>query len=264
MAETDSTLLLTKLLPLFAYPLGLAILLLLIAALMAAFNRRWTAVTITVLAIALLWVSAMPLVARATLTSLERQYPPIPAESTPQADAAIVLGGALGLAAPPRVGLDLTGAADRVLHAAHLYRAGKVKRILVTGGNLPWLPAARPEAELIRQLLQEWGVPGVAIEIAGASHNTYENALEVRALREKAWFGSALLVTSAAHMPRALAVFRGTGLPVTPASTDVQALDMPGRTPLDWFPDVHAMEMTTDAIKEWIGLLVYRARGYLS
>jgi hypothetical protein len=31
---------------------------------------------------------------------------------------------------------------------------------------------------------------------------------------------------------------------------------------LRWLPDAGALAMTTDAVKEWIGLWAYRMRGY--
>jgi uncharacterized SAM-binding protein YcdF (DUF218 family) len=145
---------------------------------------------------------------------------------------------------------------------ARLYRAGKVKRVLVTGGNIPWLPGKMPEAELIRELLIEWGVRASVIEIAGACRNTYENVVEIRTMWNRQPFQSALLVTSAAHMPRALAVFRRAGLPVTPSTTDVEVVDRGTLNILCWLPDAGALEMTTRAAREWLGYWIYRLRGY--
>jgi uncharacterized SAM-binding protein YcdF (DUF218 family) len=191
---------------------------------------------------------------------LEQQFPPVSLARTPQADAAIVLGGAIAAPIAPRVEIELVDASSRVLHAARLYRSGNVERILVVGGNLPWGPGIAPEAEFIRQLLIEWGVPVSAISVAGESRNTFENALEVAKLREGAWFRSALLITSATHMPRAVAIFRRAGIPVTAATTHVTVVNHP-RTVLDWLPDVAALTMTTIVIKEWIGSRVYRHYG---
>jgi uncharacterized SAM-binding protein YcdF (DUF218 family) len=98
---------------------------------------------------------------------------------TPTAEVAIVLGGAVGQPLPPRVEAGLSETSDRVLHAARLYKAGKIKRILVTAGNIPWVSSVKPEAELIKDLLVEWGVPSEAIERASQSRNTHENALEL-------------------------------------------------------------------------------------
>src|SRR6516225_9564766 len=107
---------------------------------------------------------------------------------TPTAEVAIVLGGAVGQPLPPRVETGLSEASDRVLHAARLYKAGKVKRILVTAGNIPWLSSVKPEADLIRELLMEWGVPSEAIELASQSRNTYENALEIKDIWQREGF----------------------------------------------------------------------------
>lgn len=71
---------------------------------------------------------------------------------------------------------------------------------------------------------------------------------------------SALLVTSAAQMPRALASFRKAGLPVTPASTDVRVVSQPFNA-LDILPDADALKQSSDAMKEVIGYSVYWLRG---
>jgi len=205
----------------------------------------------------------MPIVANWAEASLERQYPPKALADTADADAAIILGGALGQPLPPRIDAGLSEASDRILHAARLYRAGKVKLIPVSAGNLPWFPAVKPEAELIKELLVEWGVPEKAIELGSASRNTYENAQEIRQIWERSGLKSALLLTSASHMPRAIAVFRRAGLVVTASTADVQILDVDTADRLfAWLPDVSALAITTKAAREWIGLLTYRLLGY--
>lgn len=254
---------LTKLLPVFVYPLGMAIVLIVIGCLALAASRVQLGRAALATAIAGLWIASTPSFADWSLGTLERQFPPIAIEKLPNADVAIVLGGAVGSAVPPRVTLDLSAAADRVLWAARLFRAGKVERILVSGGNIPWLPGTRPEAEVIRDLLIEWRVPPSAILIASGSRNTFENAMEIAALRQRDRFATALLVTSAFHMPRALAVFRKAGLPVTPATTDVEVVDPGPWTVMRWLPDAHALAQTTKATKEWIGYWAYWARGYI-
>ena len=263
MLESEWVLFLTKLLPVFVYPLGLAIWLLLLGGLFAALRRRRVSLICGGAALILLWVCSTPMFARWAMASLERQYPAVPIEEIPKSDVAIVLGGVIGQPVPPRVSPDLSQASDRILHAARLYRAGKVERILVTAGNIPWLPAVKTEAELIEELLIEWGVPKEAIQIAGASRNTYENAVEIKSIWERSSFSSALLVTSGAHMPRALSVFQRAGLPVVPATTDVEVIDEPASNILVWFPQADALAMTTNAVREWIGIWAYRVRGYL-
>jgi uncharacterized SAM-binding protein YcdF (DUF218 family) len=149
-----------------------------------------------------------------------------------------------------------------LLQATRLYRMGKVKQILLIGGNLPWNTYPVSEAELMRQLLIEWGVPSNAIRVAGQSRNTYENALEAVQLRDTTKFDSALLITSATHMPRAMAVFQHAGIPVTASTVHITVVDHPQGI-MDWVPNVVALSMTTGAMKEQIGLLFYRWRGRL-
>jgi len=263
MFENDVFLFLSKLLPLFLYPVGLSLSLGLIGSLCSLLKFRRLALACVGSAMIVLWICSTPFVASRAIASLERQYPPRTMAQTPVADVAIVLGGALGQPLPPRVEVNLSGAAGRVLHASRLYRAGKVKRVLVSAGNILWALAIKPEAELIKELLVEWGVASEAIEIETASRNTYENAREIERMWKGRGFKSALLVTSAIHMPRAIAVFQRGDLPVVASTADVLAVD---RDPLDlfvWLPDASALAVTTNALKEWMGILVYRLRGYL-
>jgi uncharacterized SAM-binding protein YcdF (DUF218 family) len=262
MTDSAAGLFLSKLLPVFVMPLGLALGLAAVGSVFALRARPGSATVCFGVAMAWLWIAATPAFAEWLLGTLEWQHPPRALSDTPPAEVAIVLGGAVGQLVPPRAALDLSASSDRILHATRLYRAGKVGRVLVAGGNLPWLVTAVPEADLIRELLVEWGVPADRIEIGGQSRNTYENAREVAHMRTRRPFASALLVTSAAHMPRALAVFRRAGLPVVPSTTDVDIVDGGPSTILRWLPDAGALEMSTRAIKEWIGYWVYRARGY--
>jgi uncharacterized SAM-binding protein YcdF (DUF218 family) len=223
--------------------------------------RRLARISLAV-SLAVIWIGSTPAFANWLISRLEAEYPPVPIELLPKADVAIVLGGAVGQPLPPRLAADLGVAADRVLHAARLLRAGKVDHILVAAGNLPWLPAAASEAELIRDLLVEFGVPDEVIVLETESRNTRENAVNAATIfRQRGW-QSGLLVTSGAHMPRALAVFRRAGLAVTPAATDIQATYPLYNSSLDLLPDAWALVTTTAAIKEWLGLNVYRYRGW--
>ncbi len=254
---------LSKLLPVFVYPLGAAIALGGIA-LFLSWTRFWKLGRL-LLAVTLLglWVSSTPFFANLLGWRLEMRYPPRPIEELPQSDVIILLGGILTQPLPPRTSPDLGEAGDRLLEALRLYRAGKAGRILVSGGNLPWQAAVAPEAELIANLLVELGAPRSALILETASRNTYENAVNTAAILEENGWRSALLVTSAAHMPRALATFAKAGVDVTPASADIRI-----RLPLydgilDFLPDADALARTNGVMKEWIGFRVYKIRNWV-
>ena len=253
---------LSKFLPVFFYPLGAALTLGGFGLLLTWTRFRGLGRAALVLALLVLWISSMPAFANWVYADLEGRYPPVALENLPQADVAILLGAALGQPLPPRVTADLGEPADRVLQAARLFRAGKVRVVLVSGGNLPWETTVAPEAQLVGGLLAEFGVPREAVILEGESRNTFENALRSREIWRGRGFQTGLLVTSAAHMPRALATFRRAGLPMIPAAADVRVRYPIYESVLDFLPDVNALALTTSWVKEWVGLLVYRLRGW--
>jgi uncharacterized SAM-binding protein YcdF (DUF218 family) len=71
-----------------------------------------------------------------------------------------------------------------------------------------------------------------------------------------------LLVTSAAHMARAVAAFEKVGVEVFAVSADVRVIRNTGVTVFDFLPDAGALLMTTDAVREWMGRRVYEFRGW--
>ena len=101
-----------------------------------------------------------------------------------------------------------------------------------------------------------------AIVIEEASATTRENALNSAALWRDHGFRTGLLVTSASHMPRALAAFHKVGLDLAPVPVDSLVGLQPFRTLFDVLPDSGALNATTSFLKEWIGLTVYRWRGW--
>lgn len=255
---------LTKVLEVLALPLGWVLLLGVTALSLTIFERKRAAGWVLGAALALLWVCAMPFTAFRLTHWLESGYPPVRLEETPVADVAIVLGGAVGSVGEPPVE-NLTGASDRVLRAARLYRAGKADWVFAVGGNLPWLGGARPEAELVRDLLVEWGVPGEAILLETTSRSTRDNAVFAAEFAASQGWEKLLLVTSASHMARAVGAFRAAGLDVIPSPTDyaiVPSVPMPLDI-LDFLPTAGALAQTSKAMHEVIGRRYYRWRGWL-
>jgi uncharacterized SAM-binding protein YcdF (DUF218 family) len=106
-------------------------------------------------------------------------------------------------------------------------------------------------------------VPETAIEVESESRTTRENCLRVKerfAGREP----RVLLVTSALHMPRAMASCRGAGLVAIPAATDVEVVANTASGWLAWLPDAETLDASERAVKEYLGLAVYWARGWLA
>ena len=249
----------SKLLPVFAYPLGLATLLGVFAFLFLGRWRRMARLALFV-ALAVLWVASTPAFSQWILWQLESRHPAVPLAELPDASVAIVLGGAIGQPIPPRAEPDLLESVDRVVDAARLYRAGKVTAILVTAGNLPWQTSAKPEAELIADFLVELGVPRDAIAVETESRNTFENAANTVALFRARGWTDGLLLTSAFHMPRAYETFARNGWEgITPWPVDFRSGDLAGLRGI-WRLDRNLLGVNL-ALKEYLGTLVYRMTG---
>ena len=106
--------------------------------------------------------------------------------------------------------------------------------------------------------MQDLGVPAQAIALEETSRNTRQNADYSAALLKARDIEHILLVTSALHMPRALALFKAQGLEVTPAPTDFEAGQEPPHGLLAWLPDAGALNGSALAMKELVGLWVGR------
>ena len=245
--------LLTKFLPIFVYPLGLALCLTIISLVLLLAWRRALAFTAILLSIVILWGASTTVVANRVMDSLEREYPPQTAQSMPAADAIVILGG-VTRGQVPGIGLtDFDGGVDRVIHGARLFKAGKAPLLILTGGNAEGL---QPESEAMAEFITFMGIPEKKIILESKSRNTVQNGENCRPIFKKHGVKKILLVTSAYHIRRAQAIFKNLDVTVIPAATDYQLVERES-TILDWLPKVSALQMTTTGIKEYLGWWVY-------
>ncbi|MEH2089907.1 YdcF family protein [Nostoc sp.] len=259
---------LSKLLPLFFYPLGLACVSLVVA-LVTLWKRPRTAAIAIAFSLTLLLFCSNAWIAKSLVRSLEWQNLP-PAQIT-NAEAIVVLGGATKSAFPPRPTVDLSEAGDRVIYAAQLYRQKKAPIIILSGGRIDWRGSGSPESADMATILTSIGIPSEAIVQEPDSFNTYQNAVNVRKILLSRGINKVLLVTSAMHMPRSLQIFQRQGINAIPAPTDFLVsegeLQELGSTPkaaiLNLLPDTDNLHQFTTALKEYIGSFVYRLRGWL-
>jgi len=191
------------------------------------------------------------------------EVPPTPIRQLPGAyDVAIILTGVTDTERKPGDRVYFTRGADRVLHPLQLYKVGKVKHFLISGGSGSLMGSREGEAEELAAVLRIAGVPGRCITLENKSRNTRENAVfSAEVLREKFPGKSYLLITSAFHMRRAEGCFRQAGVPVTLYSTDFYSH---GRsfTPNQFFPTEGALGRWSGIWHEWIGYVTYRLMGY--
>lgn len=171
--------------------------------------------------------------------------------------AIVVLAGGLDRHAPEygssTVHLRTLG---RVRYAARLARRTGLP-VLAVGGYTRRQEAGLPEADLMQAILeQEYGIAPVWTE--NTSQNTRQNAQRSAALLKARGIDTIVLVTNAAHMPRAVESFQRAGLNVIPAPTLFFPTQPEGHDPASWVPSAAAMHQVYYAAHEWLGRFWYR------
>lgn len=263
------TVFLSKFLPILIYPLGLSCILVFMALFLRR-KQRWQ-LSLIVIALVVLWLGGNKWVSTGLARSLEWRY--LPPEEIPNAEVIVVLGGGTEPAQYPRSAVEANSAVDRVLHAGRLYHQGKSPHILLSGGHISWLePGDSSPAAEMAELLVMMGVPEDALWLEEESLNTYENALNSAGMLAEKGIDEILLVTSALHMPRAVALFEYQGLTVIPAPADFTVTEAGWENLfsgdiqkyfLYLFPNASSLSLTTNVMKEYLGMLFYKLRGWI-
>lgn len=183
-------------------------------------------------------------------------------EAVEQADAIVVLGGGLNLPLPPRTETELNGSGDRIVYGVRLLLSNKAPILMVTGGNVFPQPGYLTEAEYTKYMILPWGVQEEQFLMETASRNTWENAVYSWRMLSPKKVTRVILVTSAFHMPRSVGSFKKAGFEVVPAPVDFNGMMMNQPTVLKWLPDSGALARTSMVIREYLGLWVYKLRGW--
>jgi len=212
----------------------------------------WTAVVFAVLML----LTPLPQV---LLRGWERSTP-IPDIAAQSIAGAIVLGGATagGSIARETGQYQLNRSAERLTAIVALRRQDPTLRIVVTGGSGQIVPDAWREPEVTSLFLIDMGIDPATVTFERASRNTYENAVETAALLQGE-SGTWLLITSAAHMPRAAATFRaafaGSAVRLLPYPVDYNA------GPVTWAAlfqqPLSRLKMATNVFREVSGYAAY-------
>lgn len=242
-------------------PLNLCVTFLIIGIVLGLLRWRKTGAAFALFGAAWVLAWSLPVTSLWLGGKLENYYPLPAPDEAPTADAIVVLGGNTANArANWFEPLDKTTTTTRVDTAAELYLARRAPKVLLSGGALEGdVSEARGMAAAIRQL----GVPESALLLENASRSTYENAqLSAEEIRRHG-IKSILLVTSAVHMPRAMAVFRTEGFAVTAAAVPRQIVLPDDGSVSPWRPNQRALDASRSIIKEYAAIVLYWLRGWI-
>lgn len=178
----------------------------------------------------------------------------------------IVLTGVTNLSKTATDRTFFNKGADRITHALQLYRMGKIKKILITGGQGLNPVNPQSEAEVLQRFLIMTGMPESDILIEDQSKNTRENATFTKEFLGKNSISTDqefLLITSAFHMQRAKLCFDQVGLITETFPTDYYSHDVKYDLPALFYPDAESITYWNKLFKEWLGIVIYKTAGYI-
>jgi uncharacterized SAM-binding protein YcdF (DUF218 family) len=246
------------------YPIGLTFVLI-IAAVAAGFIGKYkVGMKLTFCAGLLLYLFSSGPVSDALVRSLEKRYPP--RTEFPPATAIVLLSGGEVAKMPPRLYDEVNDAGDRILYAARLVRQQVAPRLIITGGNINYLrPIAGSQADASYRICTELlGVDSSCIFRENKARTTYENGLYTRQLLDSLKLPlTVVLVTSAIHLPRSVAIFKKLGMTVIPAPTDFLVDHPQGFKIISMFPTAGALGNSSNALHEIYGIIAYKLLGRL-
>jgi uncharacterized SAM-binding protein YcdF (DUF218 family) len=192
------------------------------------------------------------------LRPLEERYPMLrrpPAHVT----GIITLGGAVDTTTTAARGVpSLNDAAERMTDFVARARQYPDAVLAFAGGSGEVLRGQLSEADVARDLFNQLGLGDRTITYESRSRTTRENAINLAGLLHPGPDQRWLLITSAAHMPRAAAEFRAAGWTVIPDPVGYKtahglAADLPGALP-------DRLERIDNAVHEWLGLAAMAVR----
>ena len=199
---------------------------------------------------------------------IDGDYTPLDAtEAAADIDAVVVLSGGGNTFRSSGYEINTPGphTAFRTLETIRLHNMIPEALLILSGGIGDPHGLAQPESEIMRSELLRAGVPESRIALETKSRNTQEQALNVAAMLRKRDIDSFVLVTSAAHMRRALGTFRAQGLAAVPSVASTISTEMQGGQPWHraWLPSEGALYRSRSVMRETLAIVYYQQQGWL-
>ena len=215
---------------------------------------------LVIAAVLLLVICGLSPLGNLLLYPLEQRFPPWDA-SRGAPDGIIVLGASIEPVLSTAHGTPVVRSSpDRLIAAAALAHRYPKARVVFSGGSANLISNDAREADFAGAIFESLGIDKSRLIMERASRNTHENAEFSKALLVPKEGERWLLVTSAFHMPRSVGLFRKVGFAVEPYPVDWR---VGGRSDIFNFTNIaiDGLGRTDLAVREWIGLIAYRATG---
>ncbi len=221
---------------------------------------RWhrTGRTVLTLTIAFIFLVTVIPVGRIGTLILEERFPQARNLQAP-VHGIVVLGGAVDqYITIARGQAALKHGAERMTETVALAREFPAAKVVFTGGSAS-IVRAEKESVTARMFFSRMGLPDDRLVFEEESRNTWENAVFTKRLVNPKPAERWILVTSAAHMPRSMGVFRKVGWRIIPYPVDYST-----RGAEDIYPRlnfVHGIGDFASVLREYSGLFAYRLLG---
>jgi uncharacterized SAM-binding protein YcdF (DUF218 family) len=216
-------------------------------------KRRKAAVVAIGMGIGILLVFGYGVFTKPVLYSLERSYAPLIVEQlTPKVRDQIrhvVILGSGHVSDPDLPKTSQIGGSSlyRLVEGVRIYRLLPGSRLVICGGVIP---DPVTNARVVGDVAQLIGIPVQDMIIEERPSDTVDEARVLQGLLGGAPF---VLVTSAAHMKRAVGIFQEFGMQPVPAPTDFIIKNKPGGTIESWLPNCGNLWISQRVIYEWFG-----------
>lgn len=237
----------------FFEPLPLSLVFLIAGLGLLVVKRRKTAIVAIGTGIVILLVFGYGAFTKPALYSLERSYAPLALERIDpkirnDIRHVVVLGsGHVSDPDLPKTAQIGGASLFRLVEGVRLYRLLPGSKLVITGGVIPDpVTNARVVSDVARQI----GIPVRDMIIEERPSDTIEEARLLQGVLGGAPF---VLVTSAAHMKRAVGIFQEFGMQPVPAPTDFIIKNRPEGAGGSWLPNCGNLWISQRVIYEWLG-----------
>jgi uncharacterized SAM-binding protein YcdF (DUF218 family) len=178
-------------------------------------------------------------------------------------DTVVLLGGVVDEAGTEGSGVpSYNDNVERLLVTYDLLRTNKARTVIISGGSGGLIQMSPVnEADVLASQLEAWGIAKDRIILEREALNTRENATYTARILHERGFSKVLLVTSAFHMKRAAGCFRAENIDFDTLAADHRTYDPRTRSGR-WLPQASHFMMSSAAIREQSGRLIYRLRGF--
>lgn len=190
-------------------------------------------------------------VSQLLLSSLEYTYPtyePSHYTSQPISTIVVLTGAAEAKPDTPASSHLNNSSVYRVLEARRIHLLHPDAKILISGLG--------STANILRDIMLSIDIPETSISVDEKSTTTYESASNIKHLLQDNPF---ILVTSAGHMPRAVATFEYQDMKPVPAPTEF--ISRQNIYAAQYLPTPQHMVNSEFAIHEYLGMFWYRITG---